>query len=51
VVVILTGLLGANILLDVFVDGYDGQFVTIMLGGLVGTGVGIAKITKGGGGS
>lgn len=43
-----TLLLAMNILLDVFHEGYDGQFVTIMLGGIVGATVGIKKIYKGG---
>lgn len=46
IVTFLTLVLTGNILADVFVAGYDGQFVSMMLGGIVGTSVGVEKLLR-----
>ncbi len=43
VLAILTVLLSVNVMADIYVSSYDGQYVTIALLGVVATGIGIAR--------
>lgn len=46
IVALLALTLVGNIVADIFVLGYDGQFVSMMLGGLVGTAIGVEKLIR-----
>lgn len=46
IVAFLTLVLTGNIFADIFVADYDGQFISMMLGGIVGTSIGVEKLIR-----
>lgn len=51
VVSILVVLLVSNVLLDIIVSDYEGQATSLMLGGIIGTTLGVDKLLRGRGDS